>query len=101
LHWGLIGSIGGHSTPLFYGDLNKIPAWIEAIPPSRIPRIYLDIGEGDNNYGDAEQLKDLLDELNVLHEWIINPGLHNEIYWSEHLEDYLFWYNAGWKEING
>jgi len=96
LHWGMFGSIGAHSTPLFYGDLERLAGWIEVIPPSRYPRIYLDIGKDDNNLGAAQNLDKALTGLEVPHEWIINPGLHDEVYWSAHLEDYLLWYSEAW-----
>jgi enterochelin esterase-like enzyme len=96
LHWGMFGTIGAHSTPLFYGDLERLPGWIEAIPASRYPRIYLDIGQGDNNLEAARNLEKALTGLEVPHEWIINPGLHDAAYWRTHLEDYLLWYSEAW-----
>jgi enterochelin esterase-like enzyme len=99
LHWGTFGSIGAHSTPLFFGDLNRIPDWINVIPTSRAPRIYLDIGEDDNHYLDALKLSRKLDSLQVPHNWNTNPGLHNEDYWKAHLEDYLRWYSGGWNVL--
>jgi enterochelin esterase-like enzyme len=98
LHWGLFGSLGAHSTPLFYGDLKRVPGWLEAIPPQMMPRIYLDIGEGDNNLQEAEAFQEVLDKAGVNPEWHLYPGLHNEDYWKAHLEDYLQWYSAGWKD---
>ena len=97
LHWGLFGSLGGHSTPLFYGDLKRVPGWLEAIPPGMTPRIYLDIGEGDNNLEDALSFYQALVKAGVTPEWHLNPGLHNETYWKAHLEEYLLWYSAGWQ----
>jgi enterochelin esterase-like enzyme len=99
LHWGLFDSIGAHSTPLFYGDLNRMPGWIEGIPVARLPRIYLDIGRDDTNLEAAENFLEILSELEVPYSWIINPGLHDEIYWSDHLEEYLLWYGSGWQDL--
>ena len=56
LHWGMFGSIGAHSTPLFLGDLKRVPGWVEIIPTSQTPRILMDIGEDDNNLADAQAL---------------------------------------------
>lgn len=98
LHWGLFGSIGAHSTPLFLGDFKRVPGWVEIIPTSQTPRILMDIGEEDNNFADAEALhKSLLDQ-DIPHEWRIYPGMHTEQYWKAHLEEYLKWYNAGWAD---
>jgi enterochelin esterase-like enzyme len=98
LHWGLFGSLGGHSTPLFFGDLKRVPGWLEAIPPEMMPRIYLDIGEGDNNLQDAEGFYKTLVKAGVNPEWHLSPGLHDEAYWQAHLEEYLLWYSAGWED---
>jgi len=96
LHWGLFGSIGAHSTPLFLGDLNRIQGWAEIIPPSQIPRILMDIGEDDNNLADAEAFHQSLLDQDIPHEWRLYSGLHDEHYWKSHLEEYLRWYNEGW-----
>jgi enterochelin esterase-like enzyme len=98
LHWGLFGSIGAHSTPLFIGDLKRVPGWIEIIPASQIPRILMDIGEDDNNLADAQALHESLLDLDLPHEWRLYPGLHDEHYWRSHLEEYLKWYSEGWTE---
>jgi len=99
LHWGMFGSIGAHSTPLFYGDLERIPDWIEAIPDSRMPRIYLDIGEGDNNLEAAQNLENILNKLEITHAWNVYPGLHEDPYWKAHLDEYLLWYSSGWEHL--
>jgi enterochelin esterase-like enzyme len=98
LHWGLFGMIGAHSTPLFIGDLQKVPGWIESIPSTRIPRIWLDIASGDTHFVETEAFHDLLTDLNIDHQWRVYPGLHDEAYWRSHIEDYLKWYSAGWGE---
>jgi enterochelin esterase-like enzyme len=99
LHWGLFGSIGAHSTPLFFGDLNRVKGWFEVIPGSRLPAIYLDIGRDDNNLEAAQDFQKKLTELDIPHEWIINPGLHDEDYWSSHIGDYLLWYSSRWENL--
>lgn len=98
LHWGLFGSIGAHSTPLFIGDLKRVPAWVEIIPTSQIPRIWMDIGEDDNNLAEAEAFHESLLDEGIHHEWRLYPGLHDQVYWKSHLEEYLRWYSAGWAD---
>jgi enterochelin esterase-like enzyme len=98
LHWGIFGSVGAHSTPLFIGDLERIAGWIEAIPGSKIPRIYLDIGADDNDLQDAVAFEEQMLQLNIPHTWHLYPGSHTESYWQDHLEDYLLWYSSGWQE---
>ena len=75
-----------------------MPAWLEEIPRDSIPRIYLDISEGDKNLAEEEALHEVLRKAGIPHEWQVYPGLHNDTYWSSHLEEYLLWYSAGWSE---
>jgi enterochelin esterase-like enzyme len=98
LHWGLFGSIGAHSTPLFRGDLERIPGWQEAIPDTKIPRIYIDIGRDDSNLPDTAKFADMLLKHEIPHSWHLFPGTHDDVYWREHLRDYLLWYSLGWGE---
>lgn len=98
LHWGLFGSLGGHSAPLFFGDLNRIPGWLEDIPTEALPRIYLDVAEADKNLAEAESLREILEDAGASPQWHLYPGLHNEAYWSSHLEEYLLWYSEGWSD---
>lgn len=97
MHWGTFTALGGHSAPLFYGDLNRLPGWLEDIPGDSLPRIYLDIAEGDTNLPESESLRDILEQAGVSLEWKLYPGLHNGDYWSSHLAEYLLWYSAGWQ----
>jgi len=96
LNWGLFNSVGVHSSPLFYGDLERIPGWFEGIPQSKIPRIYLDVGGDDTNIENAADLEILLSDLGIPHAWHQYPGLHEESYWKAHLGEYLLWYSSGW-----
>ena len=99
LYWGQFGSIGAHSTPLFVGDLELLPGWIETIPASKFPRIYLDIGRDDNDLSKASAFEEELIKLEIPHSWHLFPGTHNESYWQEHIKEYLLWYGSGWREL--
>ncbi len=96
LHWSSFSRIGAHSTPLFRGDLQRIPDWMGGIPETMMPAIYLDIGGGDQHLAQARELEEMLQSLGVPYEWHQNPGLHTEEYWQSHLEDYLVWYTQDW-----
>ncbi len=96
LNGDLFKAVGAHSAPLFYGDLERIPGWIEAIPESKVPRIYLDIGQDDTDWADAVAFEKLLAELGIPHSWYQFPGMHEESYWHAHLDEYLLWYSSGW-----
>jgi len=98
MHWALFEAVGAHSAPLFYGDLDRIPNWIEAIPESKIPRLYLDIGQDDTDREDAAAFENLLVELSIPHSWYQFTGMHEESYWHAHLDKYLLWYSSGWGE---
>ena len=100
LYWGQFGSIGAHSTPLFIGDLERIPEWIGSIPVSKTPRIYLDIGGDDNDLSQASAFEEELIRLEIPHTWHLFPGTHNESYWQDHLAEYLLWYSSGWRDMD-
>jgi len=97
LNWGLFETVGVHSAPLFYGDLERVPDWYAGIPESKIPRIYIDIGQDDTDWADAAAFENLLTELGIPHTWHQYPGMHEESYWHDHLDEYLLWYSSGWR----
>jgi enterochelin esterase-like enzyme len=51
----------------------------------------------DSEYDSALSFAQLLDEMNIPHEWHAYIGFHEEKYWSAHVEEYLRWYAEGWK----
>lgn len=96
IRWELFGAIGAHSLPPFRGDPNNLPRWLEKIPPDQRPRLWLDTGDRDAYLLATQQFVELLEKLELPHEWHLNTGAHNEEYWSAHVEEYLRWYAAGW-----
>jgi enterochelin esterase-like enzyme len=103
LHFGMqypeiFGAVGGHSPPVFVEDASLVRGWLDAIPAELMPRIWLDIGNRDRPeiYNSAEWFASVLDEKGIPHEWHLNPGQHNEAYWSAHVSDYLRWYAEPW-----
>jgi enterochelin esterase-like enzyme len=96
--WGLFGAIGTHSLPVFWTDTYHIREWLDAIPAESLPRIYMDIGEKDRPVimQSALWFENLLTEKGIPHEWHLNPGYHEEAYWSEHIDEYLRWYTKDW-----
>ncbi|MFH2039239.1 MAG: alpha/beta hydrolase-fold protein [Chloroflexota bacterium] len=101
LHFGLtnpslFGIIGAHSPIIFWEDSPEIGKWLDAIPASRLPRIYVDIGDSDPDPGSALLMEKLLTERNILHDFHTSPGYHTEQYWESQVESYLRWYAAGW-----
>lgn len=91
----LFSAIGAHSTPLFYGDLDKIPAWVKAADSlENVPVLYLDMGKSDENRENILQFEEMLSSLGVVHDYYQFIGFHEEKYWAAHVEDYLRWYSA-------
>jgi enterochelin esterase-like enzyme len=97
-YWDLFGAIGAHSLPVFWSDTAHIREWLEDIPPSSLPRIYLDIGDKDRSQilQSARWFENLLTEMGVPHEWSLFTGYHEEAYWERHVEQYLRWYAREW-----
>lgn len=98
LHPELFGSVGGHSPPIFVEDAQNLRQWLSNIPIDLMPRIWLDIGERDQEVilESAKWFAALLDELNIPHEWHLFTGNHDEAYWTSHMEMYLRWYAQLW-----
>ncbi len=95
---GTFSALGAHSLPLFNGDLEVLPQWIEAIPSEELPRIYADVGNTDPAVKDAYAFEEALNALGVEHEWHLNSGRHNDEYWKTQLPAYLDWYTRLWNE---
>ena len=94
----VFGALGAHSIPLFDGDIEILPAWVNAIPQDELPRIYADVGSSDPAVKDASAFEQELNALGVVHEWHLNSGRHNEDYWAQQLPNYLAWYTLAWLE---
>jgi enterochelin esterase-like enzyme len=86
-NWELFSAIGGHSLPVFFEDVRRVPGWLESIPPEMMPRIWVDVGEGDNQtiINSSTWFGGKLDEYDIPHEWYLFKGFHDEEYWSSHL----------------
>lgn len=101
LHLGIIhpdvfGAIGAHSPAIFYSDGN-LRKLITQIPPDKLPRIYIDLGDADSEMSVSLDFKQFLDENEIPYEWHEYVGFHNEDYWAAHVEEYLRWYAQPWQ----
>jgi enterochelin esterase-like enzyme len=96
-NWELFGMLGLHSPVVFVSDAAYVDDWIAAIPSNSLPRLWLDIGDQDSKLGYARLLEETLSYYSVPHEWHQYSGDHSETYWSQHVEEYLRWYTAGWQ----
>ena len=94
----VFGAVGAHSPGPMAGDWWQAQKHLETHPASDYPRIYIDRGEDDFLQKDIDSFENVLASNGILHEFHINPGLHNQAYWQEHVAEYLKWYADGWQD---
>ena len=94
--WDLFSSAGLHSLAVLQKDASKIEDWLADIPSSSRPRVFMDIGDNDQELTMASQVESQLNEYGLSHEWHLYTGAHTEEYWSAHVEEYIQWYAEGW-----
>ncbi len=92
----LFSIIGLHSLAVFQRDASKVDDWIQAIPPASRPRIFMDIGEDDQELVSTQQIESIFTQFDIPHEWHLYSGDHTEEYWSAHVEEYIRWYAEQW-----
>ena len=95
--WQLFGIIGLHSLAVMQKDASRIGDWIDAIPSSSHPRIFMDIGDNDQELTMARQVESMFNDAGLSHEWHLYKGDHTEKYWRAHVEEYIRWYAEQWK----
>jgi len=93
----LFRSAGAHSPALIdsFAGAAEDPRVTGAANPLGDLRIWVDIGERDPYLVAARPLHEALTAAGVAHEWRVNPGIHDEAYWTAHLDEYVSWYAAG------
>lgn len=92
----LFASIGLHSLAVLQTDASKIRDWLSDIPPASRPRVFMDIGDNDQEYEMAQRVEAQFTDFGLSHEWYLYNGAHTEEYWSAHVEEYIRWYAEGW-----
>jgi len=97
-HPDLFGELGLHSPAVISTDRPLLEDWIRAIPPKPYPRIWLDTGDEDKELDFNTLFESTLAYYGIPHEFHVYSGAHTEDYWSQHVEEYLRWYLAGWAE---
>ena len=93
---GLFGAIGAHSLPPFRGDITNLQYQLMNCPQDLRPRIYIDIGNYDRYLEAASQFQSALTAYRATHEWHLNEGTHDELYWRNHVNEYIEWYTIPW-----
>ena len=94
--WDLFGTIGLHSLAVLQKDSSKIPEWLRDIPSASRPRVFMDIGDNDQELIMAQLVEAQFNEYGLPHEWHLYNGAHTEEYWGAHVEEYIRWYAEGW-----
>ncbi len=97
-HPDIFGAIGAHSPAIFYSDGASLPLHLRDIPPDQLPRLYIDIGDADDELENNQNFKSFLDKYHIPYEWHANIGFHDEAYWAAHVAPYLRWYAERWME---
>ena len=92
----LFRTIGLHSLAVLQKDASEIRDWVRAIPPMSRPRVFMDIGDNDQELEMAQQVETQFNDFHLTHEWHLYSGAHTEEYWSAHVEEYIRWYAEGW-----
>jgi enterochelin esterase-like enzyme len=94
--WQLFGTIGLHSLAVLQKDASEIRDWLRDIPPSSRPRVFMDVGDNDQELEMAQRVEAQFNDFRLTHEWHLYSGAHTEEYWSAHVEEYIRWYAEGW-----
>lgn len=90
-----VTAIGAHSAPLFYGEIQRMTAVLKTTGAvAKLPAIYMDVGNSDENLHQVMTYVDLLKKNNVPYQFTEFQGYHSEDYWRAHVNDYLIWYSA-------
>lgn len=89
------GSVGLHSFGYFSGDLYRVQNLLQTYTPGDFPRIYIDRGDQDYLHEDIDLYEQNLTATGVVHEYVINPGVHEKAYWQSQVQNYLTWYMQG------
>ena len=95
-HWDLFSAIGLHSLAVLQKDASRVRNWINDIPLSSRPQIFMDIGDNDQELLMAERVESEFNDDDISHEWHLYSGAHTEEYWSAHVEEYIRWYAERW-----
>ena len=94
--WDLFSTIGLHSLAVLQKDASEIRDWLRDIPPPSRPRLFMDIGDNDQELEMAQRVETQFNDFRLTHEWHLYSGAHTEEYWSTHVEEYIRWYAEGW-----
>jgi enterochelin esterase-like enzyme len=98
LHADLFAAIGAHSPAL---SVNLAPPpydpfYLLGEPGVDALRIYLDSGDVDWARRSTQAMHEALDARGIAHEFVVNPGGHENKLWATNVAEYLAFYTAAW-----
>jgi len=96
--WDLFGTIGLHSLAVLQDDVSEIRGWLANIPFDSRPRIFMDIGDNDQELEMAGRVEAQFNDYGLTHEWHLYSGAHTEEYWGAHVDEYIRWYAEEWNQ---
>ncbi|MDQ3007288.1 MAG: esterase family protein, partial [Chloroflexota bacterium] len=96
--WQLFGTIGLHSLAVLQKDSSKISEWLSAIPRASQPRVFMDVGDNDQELIMAQRVEEQFNRYGLSHEWHLYSGAHTEEYWQAHVNEYIRWYAEDWNK---
>jgi poly-gamma-glutamate synthesis protein (capsule biosynthesis protein) len=99
-HPDLFSAVGGHSA--FFARRNAPPEYnpldlalnAEGIEPLRV---WLDRGVDDFAGPNLDLMHERLNQRGIEHTYVVQPGEHNNQYWSQHVLEYLQFYAESWQ----
>jgi len=97
-HPDAFGIVGAHSPAL---SANRAPSAFDPFTLMREPgveglRIYLSAGDADWARQATQQLHQALNDQGIANRFVVHPGVHVDQLWSQHVDEYLSFYTAGW-----
>jgi len=96
IRWDLFGTIGLHSLAVLQEDASEVRDWLADIPPASRPRVFMDVGDNDQELEMAQLVEAQFNDFGLSHEWRLYSGAHTEEYWSAHVDEYIRWYAEAW-----
>jgi len=90
----LFGTIGAHSTPLFYGEVFRINQAAGKVASfAELPWVIVDMGDRDAQKDKVLEFTAALQDAGIPFDFYPFEGRHEESYWGAHVADYLQWYS--------
>lgn len=100
-HPGLFSAVGGHSA--FFARRNAPPEHnpldlVQNAESIESLRVWLDRGVDDFAGPMLDLMHERLNRRGMAHTYLVQPGEHNNQYWSQHLLEYLRFYAEDWQD---